>query len=134
MIEIGKQKLVVVKKRSGSNPYLVPVIGPNGHPETKLAVQRVYRITRGTLSGKFGRDRNRRLVVGLVEVDRLTLRPQGTRQEKSIDLHTLYEILCHREAMNKALEKARARKSMLSARRERQKLARMERKVRKAVV
>ena len=129
MIEIGKQQLVTVKVRNKRTGKLEPKIGADGLPETKLKEAYVHRITRECLGGNFGRDRGRRLVVGLVSTDRITFRPQGTRQEVSINIIDAYRIAIQRRATIATLEWARERKAIKQQRRESARIARHDRRI-----
>lgn len=134
MIEIGKRRTVVVKTRETGTKKLVPKQDEHGQPVTKLVSDNVYRVTREELGGQFGRDKHRKLVVGLVDGDVLSLRPQGTRQEVAMEIKDLYRYLLRCAAAKKVLEKARQRKITRQAQRERAKIARVDRKLRNSSV
>lgn len=130
MIEIGTTKLVTVRVKDNCTGKLVPKIGPDGKPEQKLKESHVWRVTRETLGGNFGLDRNRRLVVGLVSPDQIVFRPQGTRQEVRINIIDAYRIAIQRRANILHLEKARERKEAAKRRRESAAIARADRRIR----
>lgn len=111
MIEIGKTKLVTVRVKNKRTGKLEPKIGADGKPEQKLKEAHVWRCTRETLGGDYGRDRGRRLVVGIVGPDQLVFRPQGTRQEVRINIVDAYRIAIQRRANIAVLERARERKA-----------------------
>lgn len=111
MIEIGTTKIRVVRKRDKTSGKLRPVFGPDDKSLTKIVSDEVWRITRGTLSGRYGRDRDRKLVVGFVQGDLLALRPQGTRQQVEVDLMEVYQWVLHRKAMTAHMLKLRERKA-----------------------
>ena len=130
MIEIGKTRLVTVKVKNKRTGKLEPVLGPDGKPEQKLKEANVWRVTRETLGGCFGRDRHRRLVVGIVGVDQLVFRPQGTRQEVRLNVTDAYRIALQRLANIATLERARERKLTKQRQRESVAIARADRRLR----
>lgn len=130
MIEIGTTKLVTVRVKDKRTGKLVPKLGEDGKPEQKLKESYVWRVTRETLGGNFGLDRNRRLVVGLVSPDQIVFRPQGTRQEVRINIFDAYRIAIQRRANIAALERARERKEAKQRQRESRAIARADRKLR----
>lgn len=128
MIEIGATRIVAVRRRQGGK--LVPIFSGKDEPLTKVMASEVFRVTRGVLNGSFGRDRNRKLVVGLVAGDLLSLRPQGTRQEVTVALADIYAWVLRSRSQRQQLEKARERKAKLDAQRaERRARAEARRKV-----
>jgi hypothetical protein len=131
MIEIGSKKQRVVKRRVKGK--LVPVIGPDGQPETKVVASEVIRVTHSELGGHFGRDKRRKLVVALRSGDVLELRPQGTRQVSSMLLTDVYSYMLRCAAARRQLEKARKRKVDLAVKRENAKIKRMERRLRRSI-
>ena len=109
MIEIGKTKTVaVVKLVKGADGKRkrTPVVA-NGDPVTKVVPANTWRITRGTLDGAFGPDRNRKLVIGLINGDMLEIRPHGTRRPVRGNLVDIYRFLIRCEADRANLVKAR---------------------------
>lgn len=132
MIEIGKSRLVTVKVKNKRTGKLVPKIGSDGKPEQKLKESNVWRVTRDALDGTFGRDRGRRLVVGIVGVDQLVFRPQGTRQEVRLNIDDAYSIALQRRANLAVLERARARKVAKAERLEAARIVREEKRIRAA--
>lgn len=132
MIEIGKSRLVTVKVKNKRTGKLVPKIGSDGKPEQKLKESNVWRVTRDALDGTFGRDRGRRLVVGIVGVDQLVFRPQGTRQEVRLNIDDAYSIALQRRANLAVLERARARKVANAERLEAARIVREEKRIRAA--
>lgn len=132
MIEIGKIKIVPVRKRVAAEGKVTfyKSIGPDGQPETKVSADEVWRQTREELGGQFGRDRKRKLVVGLVAVDQLVLYPKGTRQEVRVNLSDIYLWALRNRALRAQLERAREKKERLKARRERRAIAAADRRLR----
>lgn len=124
MIEIGATKIRVVRRRDKVTKKLVPAHGPGDQILTKVVSDEVWRVTRGTLSGRYGRDRDRKLVVGFVQGDLLALRPQGTRQQVEVDLMEVYQWVLHRKAMTAHMQKLRERKAAKTQ-------ARIERRLRR---
>lgn len=130
MIEIGSSKLVTVKVKNVRTGKLEPKLGCNGEPVRKIKESNVWRVTRETLGGHFGVDRNRKLVVGLVSHDQIVFRPQGTRQEVRINIVDAYRIAVQRRAGILLLERARERKAAKQRQREARAIARADRKLR----
>lgn len=130
MIEMGKPKLVTVRVKNKRTGKLEPKLGADGQPEQKLKEANVWRTTREALDGSFGRDRNRRLVVGLVAVDQIVFRPQGTRQEVRINAADVYRIALQRKASIACLERARERKAAKQRQRESASIRRAEQRLR----
>jgi hypothetical protein len=130
MIEIGITRLVVIKTKDKRTGKLVPKKGADGKPEQKLKEASVWRVTRNTLGGHFGCDHNRKLVVGLVSVDQIVFRPQGTRQEVRLNVTDAYRIALHRKANLVVLERARNRKLAKQHCRESAAIARADRRLR----
>lgn len=124
MIEIGTTKIRVVRKRDKTSGKLLPVFGADDKPLTKIVSDEVWRVTRGALSGRYGRDRDRKLVVGFVQGDLLALRPQGTRQQVEVDLMEVYQWVLHRKATTAHMLKLRERKAAKAQ-------ARIERRLRR---
>lgn len=132
MIEIGSTRIIPVRRRQGR--HLVPVLGPDGQPETRPVASEVLRVTREVLGGHFGLDRNRKLVVGLRNGDLLSLRPQGTRQEVQVPLADVYAWALRSRALNAQLKKARERKAILDQKRAERRQAAYTRKLRREAV
>ena len=129
MIEIGKSRTVPVRVK-GANGKIQIKRGPDGQPETKVSTADVWRVTRNALGGQYGRDKHRKLVVGLVGVDQLVLYPKGTRQEARVNLTDVYAWLLRNRALRAQLERARDRKEKLSATRARRQIANADRRIR----
>lgn len=130
IIEIGRQKTVTVKvKKDGK---LVPKIGQDGRPETKLKQDCVERITRSTLGFGFGSDSRRRLIVRLVSPDQIEFKPYKTRRAFRANLRDLYRHVLWSIAMSENLRKARDRKAKLADRRARRRLDAAERRLRES--
>ena len=133
MVEIGKSKIVPVRTRVKGKDGKVAfhkVIGADGQPETKVINADVWRVCRDTLGGQFGRDKHRKLVVGLVGVDQIVLYPQGTRQEVRVNLKDIFTWALRNRALRSQLERARERKDKLKASRERRAIAAVDRRIR----
>jgi hypothetical protein len=133
MIEIGKTKIVPVRTRIKGKDGKVAfckVIGADGQPETKVINADVWRVCRDVLGGQFGRDKHRKLVVGLVGVDQIVLYPQGTRQEVRVNLKDIFTWALRNRALRSQLERARERKDKLKAVRERRSIAAADRRIR----
>lgn len=131
MIEIGKTRIVPVRTR-GKDGKLTIKNGADGQPETKLAADEVWRETRHTLGGQYGKDKRRKLVVGIVGVDQLVLYPKGTRQEYRVNIPDIFSWLVRNRALRAQLERARERKDKLKATRERRAISRADAKLRLA--
>jgi hypothetical protein len=131
MIEIGKTKIIAVRVK-GPNGKLTIKRTAEGSPETKVATSDVWRQTRDTLGGQYGRDKHRKLVVGLVAVDQLVLYPKGTRQEVRLNLKDIYAWGLRNRALRAQLERARERKEKLKVSRERRAIAAADRRIRLA--
>ena len=134
MIEIGKTKIVPVRKRvvrDGKTTFHT-VLGADGQPETKVSSSDVWRVCREPLGGQFGRDKHRKLVAGLVAVDQLVLYPHRTRQEVRVNLADVYAWALRSRALRSQLERARERKDKLKASRERRNIAAADRRIRLA--
>ena len=131
MLEIGLTKIRAVRVK-GADGKLHKQLGPDGQPETKLVTADVWRQTRDDLGGQFGRDKRRKLVVGLVGVDQLVLYPKGTRQEVRVNLKDIYTWALRSRALRSQLERARERKDKLKASRERRNIAAADRRIRLA--
>jgi len=132
MIEIGLLKTVPAVKGFGKNA--VRVLDADGQPVTKSVPNQVWRVTRGRLNGHFCADRGRRLIVGLVNGDLLSLRPEGRLKrtaEVTIALQDVYTFCLRNKALNKQLEKARTRKTVLAAARERRNIKNAEKRLRR---
>ena len=125
MIEIGHKRIravkTLVKDAETGKRKLVPKYEQE-LPVTEMVANEVWRVTRNTLGGHFGPDGKRKLVVGLCDGDILTLKPKGTRQVITVELKAVYSWCLRTKALGKQLEKARARKATLIARRQRRNL------------
>jgi len=137
MIEIGKQKTKAVRYRvkvvdNGTIKYKLHTrTEPSGEAVTRVTSDEVWRVTREVLGGAFGRDRARKLVVGFVAPDLLSLRPQGTRQEVKLQLVDVYRFALRCAANRKQLELARVRKEKKDRERERRRIADADRRLRR---
>lgn len=129
MIEIGKTKIVPVRAR-GKDGKLHIQRGPDGQPETKTVSADVWRETRETLGGNYGKDKRRKLVVGLVGIDQLVLYPKGTRQEYRVNIKDIFAWAVRSRALRAQLERARERKDKLAQRRATKRLDSAERRLR----
>jgi hypothetical protein len=78
----------------------------------------LHRVTRSTLDGSFGPDRNRRIVVTLTpgDPDLIELRPLGTRRSEKGAVLDVYRYLLRCRVNAGVLEKARARKAAKAVR------------------
>lgn len=133
MLEIGKTKIVPVRKRvKASNGKLTfyKVIGSDGQPETKVITDEVWRQTREELGGHFGRDKHRKLVAGFVGVDQLVLYPKGTRQEVRANLKDIFLWAMRNRAQRAQLERARDKKDKRKLAKERRAVAATDRRLR----
>ena len=128
MIEISRQRLVPFRIKIGGK--LSVKLGPDGQPETKLVSSDVWRQTRSELGGQHGRDKHRKLVVGLVGPDQLAMYPKGTRQEVRVNLVDIYTWALRNRAMRTQLEKARERKEKKAETRARRQIADADRRLR----
>lgn len=124
MIEIGRPRTVVVRTRvkathGGKIVYkMTPKLGADSQPETRIVADEVWRVTREVLGGNFGKDRNRKLVVGFVAKDMIALRPLGTSREKLlVSLLDVYRFALHCEADRRRQAKMRETKSQKAAKR-----------------
>lgn len=131
MLEIGKTKIVTVRTK-GKDGKLHIKHGPDGQPEVKVVNADVWRQTRNVLGGCYGRDKHRKLVVGLVAVDQLVLYPKGTRQDVRVNLKEVYAWALRSRALTAQLERARERKAKLKDARIRRSIAAADRRLRKA--
>lgn len=130
MIEIGKTRLVIRRTRDKSTGKIKARLDAGGSPVREVVETCVWRITRKTLGGNFGVDRNRRLVVGLVSPDQIAFRPQGTRQIVRINIVDAYRDALRNKANLANLERARKRKAAKAEQRQRQAIARADRRIR----
>ena len=94
----------------------------------------VTRRTINGLSGNFGPDRDKRLVVTLRHAggkDVIALRPERSRgREEVINLEDVYHFAIRARANREHLEKARAKKQQRSEARERRRVADADRRLR----
>ena len=94
----------------------------------------VSRVTRGTLDGKHGRDKNKALVVSLCDGDVISLRVKGTRREPlTITADSLYETLLRWSVNRIQLERARKKKVAKEAARARARIASADRRFRRSL-
>ena len=132
MLEIGKPKIVPIRTRTPEGKTVFK-LGADGKPETKIASSDVWRECRDELGGNFGRDKRRKLVVGLVAVDQLVLYPKGTRQEIRVNIADIYAWALRSRALRSQLERARERKEKLAISRERRSRNAKERRFSKSL-
>lgn len=126
MIEIGHQKEIACRKRVHGK--FVPVTDEHGKAITKTVASEVWRVTRSNLGYGYGPDSKRKLVVGLINGDVLVLKPLKTRQVVQVELKAIYGWLLRSKAIRLHLEKARARKESVAARRAARRRAAQERR------
>ena len=126
MIEIGhkRERAVRVASTVNGKRKLVPRLGPDGAPETKLVASEPVRVTRNGLDGHFCRDAGRKLVVKLCDGDLLELRPQGTRQAATASLADIYSWMLRSKAEAAKMAKLRERKAKLADQRVERRLRR----------
>lgn len=134
MNEIGASRIVKVRTvvTAHGKRKLVPKM-ENGQPVTRITNAEVWRCTRGELDGSFGRDRGRKLVVGLLTPDLLVLYPKGTRQKVTLPIDEVYRIALVRKANISHMAEMRERKVKRQAQRERRRLDAAERRIRRPV-
>lgn len=89
----------------------------------------IFRVTVDPIGSCGGRDKRRRLVVGLEAGDVISFRPEGTRQKVTAKALDLYLQILRWRAGAAQLERARARKARKQAQRERQALRRADRRL-----
>lgn len=93
----------------------------------------VTRRTIDGLSGNFGPDRGKRLVVTLAYAggrDTIRIRPERSRREEVIALEDVYHFAIRARANRESLEKARAKKQQQAEARERRRIADADRRLR----
>jgi hypothetical protein len=124
MLEIGyrRQRAKMVR---GEDKKLRPAVDAQGDPVLVLAPSNVWRETREELDGAFGLDKDRKLIVGLVDGDLLVLRPKGTRQAVRGRITDIYRYLIMCQADRAKMEKVRAAKTAKAQRREARREKRM---------
>lgn len=134
MNEIGKPRTVVMKTVEVVNGKrkLVPRL-EDGKPVTKVENAEVWRVTRGELDGTFGRDRGRKLVVGLLSPDLLVLYPKGTRQKVTLPIDEIYRIALIRRANINHMAEMRERKVKRQEQRDRRRRDAQERRFKLSV-
>jgi len=127
--EIGKPRTVTVKTVEVVNGKrkLVPKI-ENGQPVTRVENAQVWRVTRNELDGSFGRDRGRKLVIGLIAPDLITLYPKGTRQAVMMSISEIYRVALVRKANIAHMQEMRDRKAKRQEQRARRRLDAQERR------
>lgn len=134
MIEIGKNKIVHVKRRvvkAGKPSFFTVIDTATGKPETKAVSEQIWRVCRNPLGGQFGKHKRLKLVAGLVAIDQLVLYPFGTRQEVRLNLADIYLWGLRSIAQRAQLETARQRKLKKQAARIRRRIADADRKLKK---
>lgn len=89
------------------------------------------RRTKNGLSGSYGPDRDKRLIVSLRDGDIIAIRPERTRREVTVTAHDLYATMLRWQANRVNLEKARERKERASIRREALAIKRTEDRIRR---
>lgn len=87
------------------------------------------RITRGTLDGAYGIDRNKQLVVALKDGDIIEMRPAKTRRALAITAFDLYGYLIRLAAGIAARQKREEKKAVKEAKLARARQERAERKL-----
>ena len=130
MLEIGELKTVPVLKGFGKNA--VRVTDADGEVVTRQVPTETWRVTRGKLDGHFCRDKNRRLIIGLLNGDVLSLRPEGRTKrtsEVTVTLQDVYSYCLRNRALKHQLEKARTRKAKLADIRSRRRIADADRRM-----
>ena len=130
IIEIGRQRTVTVRIRKQGK--LVPKIGLDGSPETKLKSDYVERITRSTLGFGFGPDSRRQLIVRLVSPDQIEFRPYKTRRAVRAHVRDIYRHVLLSIAQSENLRKARERKAKKAERLAIRRIDAAERRLREA--
>lgn len=75
------------------------------------------RVTRNTLSGAYGPDGGRKLVVSMVDGDLIVMRPKGTQQRKSVSVFDVFAYVHRIEVAAVARAKREAAKQRREARR-----------------
>ena len=96
--------------------HKVPLRGDNGEL-TGLQERPAVRVTRNGLSGGYGPDSGRKLVVSLMDGDLIVFRPKGTRQRKAVSAFDLYSYVHRVEVAALARAKREAAKERRAARR-----------------
>jgi len=96
-------------------------------------IPQVSRLTKNELSGGFGPDNGRALVVSLRAGDIIAFRPQGTRREVTATAKDIYVAVLRWQANRLNLAKAIEAKARKKAKREREAIARAERKLRRTI-
>lgn len=95
--------------------HKVPIRGENGEL-VGLRERPAVRVTRNTLSGAYGPDGGRKLVVSMVDGDLLVMRPKGTQQRKSISVFDVFAYVHRIEVAAVAKAKREASKAKRQAR------------------
>ena len=131
MITIGQQRLAPVRRRIPGTKKFERVKDSAGGTMSKVRLDEVWRQTRGELGPTYGRDKRRRLVIGLVAPDLLVFYPKGTRQRITVEIKRVYYEALYHLAVSRQLERARARKIRLRELRAKRRLESMERRLRK---
>ncbi len=101
------------------------IVGQKAAPE--------HRVTRDALGGSFGCDKHRRLVVGLIDGDVITMRPEGLQKrtgELTATAVDVYRFMLMNKARRSALEKATIAKAKKKDQRLNRQIANADRKLR----
>lgn len=131
MMTIGQRSYVYVRQRMIGIGKYATVRDAEGNPVKKLKEDHVWRQTQAELGDKYGVDKHRRLIVGLVAPDLLVMYPKGTRHRVTVELKQVYYDAICRLAVSRQLEKARSRKAQLEQQRRQRRLDAMERRLKK---
>jgi hypothetical protein len=131
MIEIGRLKIIKLRTRDKVTGKLTPKLNAAGQQEEKIISDQIWRETKNTLDGSYGRYRHRKLAVGFVDGDCLTLYPKGTRQKETVSLFDIYRWALHAKANRLHLERARNSKKAKQQQRMIAKIRREDRKLRR---
>lgn len=105
--------------------HRTPIRGANGEV-TGLRDKPAVRITRNTLSGMHGPDRDRKLVVRLIDGDLIEFRPAGTQRRKVMSAFDLYDHIMRTEANAMCRAKRESQKERKAIRLAQQRQARAE--------
>lgn len=87
------------------------------------------RVTEGGLTGNFGADRGRQLIVSLEAGDVIVLKPKGTRRPETIHAFDVYRMAVRARVNRDLLEKARESKERKKARRAARRIEYVDRKL-----
>lgn len=89
----------------------------------------VSRVTKNELTGNYGPDKQRKLVVSFMDGDIIAMRPAGTRRTVSATALDLYAALLRWQANKVLLERARERKAAKQSRRESDRIRRADKRI-----